>query len=157
MLSEKKKKYNHTRPLEKWLMQEQTTLRSTRWIAHKRQPRCQAPLSMGEVEPSEPVVWVTPAWHWHTRGRTGGAILHVRILRSSSALASQGRNKDTFLDVPCSKCLGLLCNTCQGRVVSSCTGTQRNETLTNCVTTPCMDVKTIGIPPCTGTPGQPPG
>ena len=41
------------------------------------------------------------------------------------------------------------------RVVSSCTGTQRNETLTNCVTTPCMDVKTIGIPPCTGTPGQP--
>ena len=41
-------------------------------------------------------------------------------------------------------------------VVSSCTGTQRNETLTNCVTTPCMDVKTIGIPPCTGTPGQPP-
>ena len=40
-------------------------------------------------------------------------------------------------------------------VVSSCTGTQRNETLTNCVTTPCMDVKTIGIPPCTGTPGQP--
>ena len=42
------------------------------------------------------------------------------------------------------------------RVVSSCTGTQRNETLTNCVTTPCMNVKTIGIPPCTGTPGQPP-
>ena len=40
-------------------------------------------------------------------------------------------------------------------VVSSCTGTQRNETLTNCVTTPCMDMKTIGIPPCTGTPGQP--
>ena len=35
--------------------------------------------------------------------------------------------------------------------VSSCTGTQRNETLTNCV-----DMKTIGIPPCTGTPGQPP-
>ena len=27
-------------------------------------------------------------------------------------------------------------------VVSSCTGTQRNETLTNCVTTPCMDMKT---------------
>ena len=44
----------------------------------------------------------------------------------------------------------------QNKVVSSCTGTQRNETLTNCVTTPCMDVKTIGIPPCTGTPGQPP-
>ena len=44
----------------------------------------------------------------------------------------------------------------QSRVVSSCTGTQRNETLTNCVTTPCMDMKTIGIPPCTGTPGQPP-
>ena len=42
------------------------------------------------------------------------------------------------------------------RVVSSCTGTQRNETLTNCVTTPCMDMKTIGIPPYTGTPGQPP-
>ena len=41
-------------------------------------------------------------------------------------------------------------------VVSSCTGTQRNETLTNCVTTPCMDMKTIGIPPCTGTPGQSP-
>ena len=40
-------------------------------------------------------------------------------------------------------------------VVSSCTSTQRNETLTNCVTTPCMDMKTIGIPPCTGTPGQP--
>ena len=36
-----------------------------------------------------------------------------------------------------------------------CTGTQRNETLTNCVTTLCMDMKTIGIPPCTGTPGQP--
>lgn len=31
----------------------------------------------------------------------------------------------------------------------------RNETLTNCITTPCMDVKTIGIPLCTGTPGQP--
>ena len=47
---------------------------------------------------------------------------------------------------------------CEGQnlVVSSCTGTQRNETLTNCVTTPCMDMKTIGIPPCTGTPGQPP-
>ena len=44
----------------------------------------------------------------------------------------------------------------QNLVVSSCTGTQRNETLTNCVTTPCMDMKTIGIPPCTGTPGQPP-
>ena len=41
-------------------------------------------------------------------------------------------------------------------VVSSCTGTQRNETLTNCIKTPCMDMKTIGIPPCTGTPGQPP-
>ena len=41
------------------------------------------------------------------------------------------------------------------RVVSSCTSTQRNETLTNCVTTPCMDMKTIGIPPCTGTSGQP--
>ena len=41
------------------------------------------------------------------------------------------------------------------KVVSSCTGTQRNETLTNCVTTPCMDMKTIGIPPCIGTPGQP--
>ena len=40
-------------------------------------------------------------------------------------------------------------------VVSSCTSTERNETLTNCVTTPCMDMKTIGIPPCTGTPGQP--
>ena len=39
-------------------------------------------------------------------------------------------------------------------VVSSCTGIQRNETLTNCVTTPCMDMKTIGIPPCTGTPGH---
>ena len=39
--------------------------------------------------------------------------------------------------------------------MSSCTGTQRNETLTNCVTTPCMDMKTIGIPPCTSTPGQP--
>ena len=31
----------------------------------------------------------------------------------------------------------------------------RNETLTNCITTPCMDMKTIGIPPCTGTPEQP--
>ena len=41
-------------------------------------------------------------------------------------------------------------------VVSSYNGTQRNETLTNCVTTPCMDMKTIGTPPCTSTPGQPP-
>ena len=48
------------------------------------------------------------------------------------------------------------CILTQNLVVSSCTGTQRNETLTNCVTTPCMDMKTIGIPPCTGTPGQPP-
>ena len=40
--------------------------------------------------------------------------------------------------------------------MSSCTGTQRNETLKNCVTTPCMDMKTIGILPCTSTPGQPP-
>ena len=45
---------------------------------------------------------------------------------------------------------------CHFSVVSSCTGTQRNETLTNCITTPCMDMKTIGNPPCTGTPGQPP-
>ena len=45
--------------------------------------------------------------------------------------------------------------TAQITVVSLCTGTQRNEILTNCVTTPCMDMKTIGIPPCTGTPGQP--
>ena len=29
------------------------------------------------------------------------------------------------------------------------------KTLMNCVTTPCIDMKTIGIPPCTGTPGQP--
>ena len=36
--------------------------------------------------------------------------------------------------------------------VSSCTGTQRNEILTNCVTTLRMDMKTIGIPP-----GEPPG
>ena len=42
-------------------------------------------------------------------------------------------------------------------VVSSCTGTQRDETLMNCVTTPCMDMKTIGIPLCTGTPEQPHG
>ena len=41
-------------------------------------------------------------------------------------------------------------------VVSSCTGTQKKETLTNCVITPCMVMKTIGIPSCTGTPGQPP-
>ena len=40
-------------------------------------------------------------------------------------------------------------------VVSSCTGTQRKETLTNCVITPCMVMKTKGIPSCTGTPGQP--
>ena len=43
----------------------------------------------------------------------------------------------------------------QRRVVSSCTGTQRKETLTNCVITPCMVMKTKGIPSCTGTPGQP--
>ena len=42
-------------------------------------------------------------------------------------------------------------------VVSSCTGTQKKETLTNCVITPCMVMKTKGIPSCTGTPGQPPG
>ena len=41
-------------------------------------------------------------------------------------------------------------------VVSLCTGTQKKETLTNCVITPCMVMKTIGIPSCTGTPGQPP-
>ena len=41
-------------------------------------------------------------------------------------------------------------------VVSSCTGTQKKETLTNCVITPCMVMKTKGIPSCTGTPGQPP-
>ena len=54
--------------------------------------------------------------------------------------------------------MGLIINSdvAQRMVVSPCTGTQRNETLTNCVTTPCMDMKTIGIPPCTGTPGQPP-
>ena len=40
-------------------------------------------------------------------------------------------------------------------VVSSCTGTQKKETLTNCVISPCMVMKTIGIPSCTGTPGQP--
>ena len=45
---------------------------------------------------------------------------------------------------------------CHFSVVSSCTGTQRNETLTNWITTPCMDMKTIGNPPCTGKPGQPP-
>ena len=42
-------------------------------------------------------------------------------------------------------------------VVSSCTGTQKKETLTNCVITPCMVMKAKGIPSCTGTPGQPPG
>ena len=42
-------------------------------------------------------------------------------------------------------------------VVSSCTGTQKKETLTNCVITPCMVMKTKGIPSCTGTLGQPPG
>ena len=30
-------------------------------------------------------------------------------------------------------------------VVSSCTGTQRNETLTNRVTTPCMDMHHVWI------------
>ena len=40
--------------------------------------------------------------------------------------------------------------------MSSCTGTQKKETLTNCVITPCMVMKTKGIPSCTGTPGQPP-
>ena len=40
-------------------------------------------------------------------------------------------------------------------VVSSCTGTQKKETLTNYVITPCMVMKTKGIPSCTGTPGQP--
>ena len=44
----------------------------------------------------------------------------------------------------------------QKSVVSSCTGTQKKETVTNCVITPCMVMKTIGIPSCTGTPGQPP-
>ena len=39
--------------------------------------------------------------------------------------------------------------------MSSCTGTQKKETLTNCVITPCMVMKTKGIPLCTGTPGQP--
>ena len=39
--------------------------------------------------------------------------------------------------------------------MSSCTGTQKKETLTNCVITPCMVMKTKGIPSCTGTPGQP--
>ena len=32
----------------------------------------------------------------------------------------------------------------------------KERNINECVTTPCMDVKTIGIPPCTGTPGQPP-
>ena len=31
----------------------------------------------------------------------------------------------------------------------------KERALANCVTTPCMDMKTIGIPPCTSTPGQP--
>ena len=43
----------------------------------------------------------------------------------------------------------------QTSVVSSCTGTQKKETLTDCVITPCMVMKTKGIPSCTGTPGQP--
>ena len=31
----------------------------------------------------------------------------------------------------------------------------KERNINECVTTPCMDMKTIGIPPCTGTPGQP--
>lgn len=40
------------------------------------------------------------------------------------------------------------------RVLSSCSGTQGDETLTKCVTAPCMDIKTIGNLWCTGTPWQ---
>ena len=61
--------------------------------------------------------------------------------------------------MPCTRYTSLMICTLDSQlrwVVSLCTGTQRNETLTNCVTTPCVDMKTIGIPPCTGTPGQPP-
>ena len=32
----------------------------------------------------------------------------------------------------------------------------RERNINECVTTPCMDMKTIRIPPCAGTPGQPP-
>ena len=31
----------------------------------------------------------------------------------------------------------------------------KERNINECVTTSCMDMKTIGIPPCTGTPGQP--
>ena len=56
---------------------------------------------------------------------------------------------------PCSGATaGLVCSTGIW-VVSSCTGTQKKETITNCVITPCMVMKTKGIPSCTGTPGQP--
>ena len=62
-------------------------------------------------------------------------LLYFKNFRKFNALVSQGR---VFFSLRIK------------RVVSSCTGTQRNKTLTNCVTTPCMDMKTIGIPPSRG-------
>ena len=32
----------------------------------------------------------------------------------------------------------------------------KERNINECVTTPCMDMQTIGIAQCTGTPGQPP-
>ena len=40
-------------------------------------------------------------------------------------------------------------------VVSSCTMYTKEGNINECVISPCMVMKTIGIPSCTGTPGQP--
>ena len=90
-----------------------TRARRTRWIGREWQPRYQVPLSTGKTEPWEPVARVNNTGTLEQE--PGAAIVRARILRLTSALASQGRNKDTFLDVPCSKCLGSSCNVCHGR------------------------------------------
>ena len=86
------------------------------------------------------------------RARGAGKSNRINVLESNSPQDSLYLNEL----ISASSCICELCHLYRViGVVSSCTGTQRNPTLTNCATTPCMDMKTIGIPPCTGTPGQP--
>ena len=79
----------------------------------------------------------------------------LKITATFSFDCSSFININRLIVIDCHRLFRSCRVTADFQVVSSCTGTQKKETLTNCVITPCMVMKTIGIPSCTGTPGQP--
>ena len=67
----KKKKYNNARYLEKWLMLEQLNYVARAGLHASDNLVAKLLSSWGRIVPCQPVVWMTPAWHWHTRARNG--------------------------------------------------------------------------------------